>query len=116
MRLSFDAAGETRNSDQKLTQRGSETLVERKVRLIEKAESHFEKHRESWIANRYHALLKKDAPAPALTPPGASEDRTSRLMRAASHLVDRKQAGRIKAIERASLKGLARSAKDDLGR
>lgn len=96
--------------------RASESLVERKVRLIEKAEAHFDKHRDRWVASRYRMLLRKEAPAPSLKPPGVAEDRTGRLMRAACHLADRKQSGRIRTIERASLGALKGSMNKHFGR
>lgn len=96
--------------------RRSESLVERKVRLIEKAEAHFDKHRDRWVASRYGMLLRKEAPAPSLKPQGVAEDRTGRIMRAACHLADRKQAARIKTIERASLGALKASSAKHFGR
>lgn len=115
---SFGAAAASAKShpNRQQTPRASETVSERKVRLIEKAEAHFEKHRDRWVASRYQTLLRKDAPAPSLKPPGTIEDRTSRLMRTAAHLADRKQAGRIRMIEGASFQKLRSGMKSDFGR
>ena len=79
-----------------------EVVREKQTRVTELAQSHFEKHREQWIAKRYNQLLKQDAPAPALRPPGMTEDRSARLMRAAAHLTDRKQAARLQKINAAA--------------
>lgn len=110
------AATDSHSRAERQPHRGSESIVERKVRLIEKAEAHFEKHRHRWVSDRYYTLLKKDAPAPSLKPPGIVEDRASHLMRAACHLVDRKQAGRIRSIERALLPNLKREMSERLSR
>lgn len=75
---------------------------EKESRIVERAQAHFEKQREGWITKRYHQLLKQDAPAPSLQPRGAVEDRSARLMRAAAHLVDRRQEARIHRIRSAA--------------
>lgn len=69
---------------------------------MERAQAHFEKQREGWITKRYHQLLKQDAPAPGFRPPGMPEDRSARLIRAAAHLVDRRQEARIQRIRGAA--------------
>lgn len=75
---------------------------EKQARITDKAQNHFEKNRPQWIANSYRQLLAKDAPVPALKPPGLTEDRTARLLRAATHLTDRKQEARLQRIDAAA--------------
>jgi hypothetical protein len=86
-----------------------QTVREKQARVAGQAQSHYEKHRESWIAKRYNQLLKQDAPALALRPAGMPEDRSARLMRAAVHLTDRKQAARLQKIGAAADRMAGRS-------
>lgn len=71
----------------------------KRARVAERAEAHFEKHREKWTASKYRDLLARDAPAPALKPSWAIEDPSARLMRAAKHLAERRHAGTLKRIQ-----------------
>lgn len=82
--------------------RVSDPVAVRQTNVIDKAQSHFEKHREAWVARRYTQLLMQDAPAPALKPHGSVEDRSAHLMRAASHIVDRRQEARLSVIRSAA--------------
>jgi hypothetical protein len=90
-----------------------ESAQERKASISVRAEDHFEKHRTDWISRRYGELLRKDPPAPSLTPAGQVDDRQARLMRTATHLVERQQARRMLRIERA---GNARGKGPEIGR
>lgn len=90
--------------------------TDRKGRVLQKAEEHFEKHKDRWTAKVYGELLKRESPAPALKPFGLAEDRTATLMRAATHLVERKQFLRIGAIKRANLRSLSSERGGDLQR
>lgn len=93
----------------------AETLEAKQARIEARAETHFEKQRERWVNTRYQALLKKDGPAPHLTPGGIVEDRSARLMRAANHLAAGKHHARLAMIRNAgermrglNVKGLER--------
>ena len=79
-----------------------ENVADKESRVTARAVSHFEQNRRQWVAARYSKLLQEDAPAPALKPPGMGEDRAGRLHRAATHLVERKQASRLDRIRSAA--------------
>ena len=67
-----------------------------------KAQSHYERNARTWVATRYTQLLLREGNQPALRPDGAVDDRKAHLMRAAIHLVERKQHQRLARIERAA--------------
>jgi hypothetical protein len=96
--------------------RASETITEKGDRIAKRAETHFEKQRPKWVAARFDALMKKDAPAPALRPRGMPDDKRERLLRAASHLVDRKQHARMHRISRVIDRHISRNSDDKLAR
>ena len=79
----------------------SDRMSERQSAVTDRANAHFEKHREGWITKKYGELLRNDGQHPSLTPPGHVEDRSARLMRAAEHLVNRKQVTRLQKISAA---------------
>ncbi len=67
-----------------------------------KAAAHYERHADKWVAKRYTQMLLREGHQPALRPDGASDDRKSHLMRAAKHMVERKQHLRLARIDRAA--------------
>lgn len=93
----------------------AESVRERQSAITERAAAHFENHKEKWTEKKYGELLKKDAPRPALQPFGHVQDRSARLMRAAEHLVARKQANRLNRINAAADR-LARGVDQGVGR
>ncbi len=67
--------------------------------LSEKANSHFEKHRATWVNQRFEKLLKsKAAPAPELTPNGMRETPAQKASKAASLQIEMKQKSRLSLI------------------
>lgn len=80
----------------------SDPLTSRKEGVLDKAQAHFEKHREAWVTKRYAQLLKQDSPAPTLKPHGVVEDRSAHLMKAAAYIVDRRQEARLSVIRSAA--------------
>jgi hypothetical protein len=93
----------------------NENVADKAQRVTARAVTHFEQNRRQWITARYTKLLQQDAPAPALKPPGMSEDRSGRHMRAATHLVERKQVSRLDRIRSAAERMTGRSD-GDIGR
>jgi hypothetical protein len=72
---------------------------ERGSRLIERANTHFEKHSGAWINKRYGELLKsKAAPAPELTPHGGRESAGHKAHKAALLDVHSRHQSRIIGI------------------
>jgi hypothetical protein len=70
-------------------------------RLIERANSHFEKHSGAWINKRYGELLKsKAAPAPELTPQGGRESAGHKAHKAALLDVHNRHKNRISGIQK----------------
>ncbi|AUW58046.1 hypothetical protein C1T17_07930 [Sphingobium sp. SCG-1] len=65
----------------------------------EKANAHYEQHREVWVARHYAKLLLKSAPTLVLTPPGISNDPKVALMNRARNEVQRNHAKRLQVIE-----------------
>lgn len=80
----------------------NENVADKEARVTARAVNHFEDNRRGWIAARYTQLLHKEAPGPQLKPPGIGEDHATRLYRAATHLVERKQALRLDRIRSAA--------------
>lgn len=71
-------------------------------RLIERANTHFEKHSGAWINKRYGELLKsKAAPSPELTPNGMRENIFQKAHKAASREVYSRHLNRINTIQNA---------------
>ncbi|MEJ7928293.1 hypothetical protein WG908_16215 [Sphingobium sp. AN641] len=68
-------------------------------RVREKAQSHYEKHRDTWVARHYGKLLLKAMPTLALTPPGMWSDPKIALMNRARNEVQRNHAKRLQFIE-----------------
>ncbi|MEA3014315.1 MAG: hypothetical protein QOD42_2860 [Sphingomonadales bacterium] len=93
-----------------------EKVADKESRVTARAVSHFEQNRRQWIAARYSKLLQQDAPAPALKPAGMGEDRAGRLHRAATHLVERKQASRLDRIKSAAERMVSGRATKEIGR
>src|SRR3546814_616843 len=75
---------------------------------------------EQWTRRQYGELLARDGERLVLQPPGATDDRKARLMRAAENMVNRNYAIRLAGINRAAEKLLAgqtlQSKRTDLGR
>lgn len=65
----------------------------------EKAQAHYEKHRDTWVARHYGKLLLKAMPTLALTPPGMWNDPKIALMNRARNEVQRNHAKRLQVIE-----------------
>src|SRR3546814_5174983 len=76
-------------------------------RTTARAEREFRENREQWTRRQYGALLARDAERLVLQPPGATDDRKARLMRAAENMVHRNYAIRLAGINRAAAKLLA---------
>lgn len=93
-----------------------ENVADKESRVTARAVSHFEQNRRQWIAARYSKLLQQDAPAPALKPAGMGEDRAGRLHRAATHLVERKQASRLDRIRSAAERMVSGRTAKQIGR
>lgn len=93
-----------------------ENVADKESRVTARAVSHFEQNRRQWIAARYGKLLRQDAPAPTLKPAGMGEDRAGRLMRAATHLVERKQAQRLDRIRSAAERLASGRTSNQIGR
>lgn len=85
-------------------------------RIRSHAEAHYERHAKHWVASRYTQLLLREAPQPSLRPDGVADDRKAHLFRAASHLVERKQQGRLIRIEKAAQRMSGLSRDDGIGR
>ena len=94
----------------------NENVADKESRVAARAVSHFENNRRQWIAASYGKLLQQDAPAPALKPAGMGEDRAGRLMRAATHLVERKQAMRLDRIRSAAERLASGRTSNQIGR
>ena len=72
---------------------------QRGAAITEKAKSHFEKHRATWVNQRFETLLKsKAAPAPELTPNGMRETPTQKAIKAANLETESKQKSRLDLI------------------
>jgi hypothetical protein len=70
-------------------------------RLIERANTHFEKQSGAWINKRYGELLKsKAAPAPELTPHGGRESAGHKAHKAALLDVHNRHKNRISGIQK----------------
>lgn len=80
----------------------AKTITEKASRVTERAQEHFEKHRSSWVTRTYGKMLKLEGNTPSLHPHGVVSDSKTRLMNAASHHVDRKQAKRLMQINRSA--------------
>lgn len=93
-----------------------ENIADKETRVTARAVDHFEQNRRQWITARYGKLLQQDAPAPTLKPPGLGEDRAGRLMRAATHLVERKQAQRLDRIRSAAERLASGRRSNQIGR
>jgi len=98
------------------TRPANENVADKATRVTARAISHFEQNRRQWIAARYGKLLRQDAPAPALKPAGMGEDRAGRLMRAATHMVERKQALRLARIKEAGERLASGRSSHQIGR
>lgn len=96
--------------------RMSASVESKADRVRNHAEAHYERHAKQWVSSRYTQLLLREAPQPSLRPAGAVDDRKAHLMRAAIHLVERKQHLRLMRIERAAQRSLGRGRDDGLGR
>jgi hypothetical protein len=79
-----------------------ETITrQRGDRLIERANTQFEKHAGAWINKRYGELLKsKAAPAPELTPHGGRESAPNKAHKAATLDVHNRHRSRINGIHK----------------
>ncbi|HMG46276.1 MAG TPA: hypothetical protein VK614_02300 [Allosphingosinicella sp.] len=104
------------NRRERLAARSGENVREKQARLSEQAVTHFEKNRRQWIASRYGKLLRQEAPGPELKPAGMGEDRAGRLMRAATHLVERKQTLRLDRIRSAGERLASGRTSNQIGR
>lgn len=93
-----------------------ENVADKASRVTARALTHFEQNRRQWITARYGKLLQQDAPAPTLKPAGMGEDRSGRLMRAATHLVERKQAVRLDRIRSAAERLASGRTSNQIGR
>lgn len=92
------------------TQKRIEGIQSRADYIARKSEVHFAKHRAVWI-NRQHAkLLMKAAPSIDLAPSWAANDRKSHLRRAAANMVDHRQSKRLKIIQKAATREIAKAA------
>jgi hypothetical protein len=67
----------------------------------EKAQAHYDKHKDSWAVKRLPAVLNRQTDRLSLNPPGARPDHAAQAMATARMEVAAKQAGRLKRIERA---------------
>jgi hypothetical protein len=105
-----------KNRRERLAARTDENPREKQARLSEQAVTHFEKNRRQWIAARYTQLLHKEAPGPQLKPPGVGEDHATRLYRAATHLVERKQESRLDRIRSAGERLASGRTSNQIGR
>lgn len=94
----------------------NENVADKEARVTARAVSHFEANRRGWVAARYGKLLQQDAPGLALKPAGMGEDRAGRLMRAATHLVERKQAVRLDRIRSAAERLASGRTANQIGR
>jgi hypothetical protein len=93
-----------------------ETAADKGARVTARAVGHFQQNRRQWIATQYRNLLLKEAPGPEPRPPGMGESHASRLMRAATHLVERKQALRLDRISSAAERLASGRTSNQIGR
>ena len=67
----------------------------------EKAQAHYEKHCEKWIARQYGRLLAKSAPTLTLHPPGVTVDPKTVMMQRARKEVAHRHIQRLARIDKA---------------
>lgn len=94
-------------------------ITSKSERVTERAQSHFEKHRQLWTNRQYAELLARDGARMALRPPGVPNDRKAHLTRAADSMILQRQARRLARIERAANNMLGhgeRDRKQEVGR
>ncbi len=93
-----------------------ENVADKETRVTARAVTHFEQNRRQWVATQYRKLLLKEAPGPEPRPPGVGDSRANRLFRAATHLVERKQASRLERIRSAGERLASGRATKQIGR
>src|SRR3546814_10905262 len=117
---SFAAASAERSSAQAVSPERAAKIASWADRPTARAEREFRENREQWTRRQYGELLARDGERLVLQPPGATDDRKARLMRAAENMVNRNYAIRLAGINRAAEKLLAgqtlQSKRTDLGR
>ncbi len=92
-----------------------ESVEQKSARVTERAEAHYERHRDKWVDTRFVKLLSEDPPAPSLKPDGAVENRAARLWKAAEYLAHLKHLRTIHKIENAASK-LRGHSREEIGR
>jgi hypothetical protein len=93
-----------------------ENVTQKESRVTARAVSHFENNRRQWVATQYRKLLLKEAPGPEPRPPGMGESHAARLMRAATHLVERRQTLRLDRISSAAERLASGRTSNQIGR
>src|SRR3546814_10100435 len=104
---SFAAASAERSSAQAVSPERAAKIASWADRTTARAEREFRENREQWTRRQYGELLARDGERLVLQPPGATDDRKARLMRAAENMVNRNYAIRLAGINRAAEKLLA---------
>src|SRR3546814_14515137 len=104
---SFAAASAERSSAQAVSPERAAKIASWADRTTARAEREFRENREQWTRRQYGELLARDGERLVLQPPGATDDRKARLMRAAENMVNRNYAIRLEGINRADEKLLA---------
>lgn len=106
LRSNFKGAGAVRPSSLSETAK-----VHRAADTVrEKAQAHYEKHREQWIVRQYGQLLTKSAPTLTLHPPGMAVDPKIALMHRARKEVAHRHTQRLWQIDNARKSMLTGSA------
>ncbi len=114
-RASAQPAASTIQRSGSSTDRAPE-IIEKRDHVLNHAKEHFAERRSAWIVSQYAKLLRQDAPAPALRPIGMQDDRKTVLLRAAAHLVDKRQSRRIQKITACADRMISGKDRDDVGR
>lgn len=111
-RFALASAAVSHSSEGVSAERAAE-IISKCERVSERAQSHFEKHRQLWTNRQYGELLARDGQRMALRPPGMPDDRKAHLTRAADSMVLQRHGKRLAKIEQAANNMLGRNAHDN---